>query len=292
MANKKCGKCNETTYCSVECQRKDWPLHKRICTGHLEQLLQRLKTIVFESQQTDYISIRDDAGAKHEPTKDIFKKCEKAKVVLEDTLKKLTERFGPNDDLTIDCQFELARVLCEKHEYKQSERSIKECINYWTERSSVADHSYFDAKIHWAECHLQHMFREWRVLKLIAQKSSSVNGDEWIQSDTRKKTKDGYLANKEDLYNHVENDDEDDGTVLMRKAIPEKKDDDARREKKELIYSLQEQITNMFLNVVLTGGTDKETLLIDDNRPRTREYYADQQNDSNNYDDVNENDSG
>jgi hypothetical protein len=291
-ADKKCGKCNEVTYCSVECQRKDWPLHKIICNasaGNLEQLLQRLKTIVFESQQANYISIRDDAGKKLD--KHIFEKCEKAKVVLENTLKKLTERLGPNDDLTIDCQFELARVLCERHEYKKSEKSIKECINNWTERSSVADHSYFNAKIYWAECHLQHMFREWEVLKMIAQMSlgggKMDENDPLIQSDTRKKTKDGYLANKEDLYNHEENDEEDDGTVLMRKAIPETKDDDARQGKKErdARYSLQEQLTKSFLEIVITGGKDKETLLIDDNRPRTREYYVDHQNDSNNDDD-------
>ena len=49
--------------------------------------------------------------------------------------------------------------------------------------------------------------------------------------------------------------------------------------------SLKEEVTNIFLNVVMTaGGKDKETLLIDDNRPRTREYYADRQNDSNNDD--------
>ena len=28
---KKCGKCKNTVYCSVECQRKDWKNHKQNC---------------------------------------------------------------------------------------------------------------------------------------------------------------------------------------------------------------------------------------------------------------------
>ena len=30
-ATKKCGKCKETFYCSLDCQKKDWPDHKTIC---------------------------------------------------------------------------------------------------------------------------------------------------------------------------------------------------------------------------------------------------------------------
>nr|AET50614.1 hypothetical protein [Eimeria tenella] len=29
---KKCSRCSKSFYCSVQCQRKDWPLHKRICS--------------------------------------------------------------------------------------------------------------------------------------------------------------------------------------------------------------------------------------------------------------------
>lgn len=27
----RCMKCEQTCYCSVECQRKDWAVHKRLC---------------------------------------------------------------------------------------------------------------------------------------------------------------------------------------------------------------------------------------------------------------------
>ena len=30
-APKKCGKCMKVRYCSVECQKKDWPIHKSLC---------------------------------------------------------------------------------------------------------------------------------------------------------------------------------------------------------------------------------------------------------------------
>lgn len=156
--------------------------------------------------------------AKRVSTK-VTERCNKAAVVLEDALNKLTERLGPKDDLTVDCQFEFARVLSERREYKKAERLIKECIDYWRksiEISSIADHNYFDAKIHWAECHLQHMFREWKVLKISANMDPTTPREQIkYTKDPREETKDGYLANKEDLYNHEENEDEEDGTVLV-----------------------------------------------------------------------------
>ncbi|CAG8949196.1 hypothetical protein HYFRA_00004819 [Hymenoscyphus fraxineus] len=30
---KKCGKCKEVCYCSIECQKKAWPAHRRYCGG-------------------------------------------------------------------------------------------------------------------------------------------------------------------------------------------------------------------------------------------------------------------
>jgi hypothetical protein len=31
VTSKKCGSCRNTFYCSIECQRKDWPEHKKYC---------------------------------------------------------------------------------------------------------------------------------------------------------------------------------------------------------------------------------------------------------------------
>merc|ERR1719215_141088 len=28
---KKCSRCRNATYCSIECQKKDWPRHKSVC---------------------------------------------------------------------------------------------------------------------------------------------------------------------------------------------------------------------------------------------------------------------
>lgn len=53
------------------------------------------------------------------------------------------------------------------------------------------------------------------------------------------------------------------------------------KKERALKLNMKEQITKMFLDVVISGGKEKETLLIDDNRPRTREYYSDHQKDSN-----------
>ena len=33
LTTKECGACNTVFYCSKECQKKDWPLHKESCKG-------------------------------------------------------------------------------------------------------------------------------------------------------------------------------------------------------------------------------------------------------------------
>ena len=33
VASKTCGKCKRRFYCCAECQREDWPLHKRYCVA-------------------------------------------------------------------------------------------------------------------------------------------------------------------------------------------------------------------------------------------------------------------
>ena len=56
---KKCGKCQLNAYCSIECQRVDWPTHKILCRpSSAKDLVKILSKKLFEMEEKDKLAAR------------------------------------------------------------------------------------------------------------------------------------------------------------------------------------------------------------------------------------------
>jgi len=198
-------------------------------SNHLEYL----KYIVEGSQGTKYTMYPSYEGEKMDFG--LFEEWDEARDVLKETLKKLTKRLGKKHSLTIDCKFELARVLVEKQHFKKAEKYIKECVHYW---KTVEAEDDYKKEIRNAIDLLLHLDREWYTIKIMtstfielnamtsamrsARTSSLNNGQEVVRKnygDDRKRTMQGYVIDEESLFSFQRDVNEDDGYILSRKSV-------------------------------------------------------------------------
>lgn len=184
--------------------------------------LQYLKYIVSSSQNTKYKMF----APGEEMDFSLFDEWNEARDVLKETLKKLTRRLGKNHNLTIDCKFELARVLVEKAHFKRAEKLIKECVHYWRTSLKNPENDY-KKQIRFAINLLLHLDQEWYTIKIQYHAFNRLRKKEVITEevinhnfgDDRKRTNRGYIIDEESLFSYERDVNEDDGYILKQKTV-------------------------------------------------------------------------
>jgi hypothetical protein len=82
VATKLCGTCKDISYCSLECQQADWPVHQSVCKLFKAFTTPRpapdmRRVIVFLTQnktpQFEWVRARELAGGEHIHPRDLFK---------------------------------------------------------------------------------------------------------------------------------------------------------------------------------------------------------------------------
>jgi tetratricopeptide (TPR) repeat protein len=185
-------------------------------SNHLEYL----KYIVRGSKGTKYTMYPSYEGEKTDFS--LFEEWGEAREVLKETLKKLTKRLGKKHSLTIDCKFELARVLVEKQHFKKAEKYIKECVHYW--KTAEAEDDY-KIEIRGAINLLLHLDQEWYTIKIMTHAMKMLNNGqdpklvEVNYGDDRARTNRGYIIDEDSLFTFERDVNEDDGYILNRKSM-------------------------------------------------------------------------
>jgi tetratricopeptide (TPR) repeat protein len=185
-------------------------------SNHLEYL----KFIVIGSKGTKYTMFSSYEGEKTDFG--LFEEWGEAREVLKETLKKLTKRLGKNHSLTIDCKFELARVLVDKQHFKKAEKYIKECVHYW---KTVEAENDYKIEIRNAINLLLHLDREWYTIKIMTSVYKRLSRGQERKlvkdnyGDDRARTNRGYIIDEDSLFSFVRDVNDDDGYILSRKSM-------------------------------------------------------------------------